>query len=149
MAEQLVPSSEFEGYGDFNPERIAAVFNTRPRLIHFEIIRDPKTREIVRKVPVYEIDIVGPTTFESIAIYLKPDTRTVRVQAFSRPINIAAGMRQNFLIEAGTIPEGSIPTHIAFFEKRVDRLRFTPALFLTANRHTLVLFQRMMIPICI
>ena len=30
MEQQLAPSSEFERYGDFNPDKIAAVFNTRP-----------------------------------------------------------------------------------------------------------------------
>lgn len=87
---------------------------------HFEIIRDPKTGEIAQRVPVYEIDIVSPTTFESVALLLKPDTRTVHVQAFSRPITIHG---EELVIEDGTIPEPRIATNSAWMEKRVDRVK--------------------------
>lgn len=116
MIDALGQSTEFEKYGDFNPNKIAAVFDAKPRLSQYQIKRDSKTGEIMQRVPIYEIDIVDPDTFESLALFLKPDEREVWVRAFSRPVDISTNAQS--LVESGKIPDRSIPTHQAIFEKK-------------------------------
>lgn len=112
------PSPDFEKYGDFNPETIAAVLGTKARLSHFEILTNSQTLKEVRKYPVYAMDIVDPITLESIEIYLKPDIRTVGIVAHSQPIDLIIAMRQGVVppIQLDTIPQGAFPTHTVELE---------------------------------
>lgn len=107
------PPPDSERYGDFNPDAIAAVFGTKARLSHFEVLENPQTLEEVRKYPVYTMDIVDPTTFETIQIFLKPDIRTVGIVAHSQPIDLIIAMRQGsaLSVQLDAIPQGAFSTH--------------------------------------
>lgn len=124
MIERQKPSSsDFERYGDFNPDAIAAVFDTKARLSHFEVLTNSQTLEEVRKYPVYTMDIVDPTTLETIQIFLKPDIRTVGIVAYSQPIDLIIAMRQGSVpsVQLDAIPQGAFPTHTVELEG-VDRV---------------------------
>jgi hypothetical protein len=94
MEIQLVPSAEFEQYGDFNPDKITAFLGTKARLNHFEVLSDPQTHEDVKRYPVYSMGIVNPETLEPIEIFLKPDIRTVTIVAYSQPVDLIIAMGQ-------------------------------------------------------
>ncbi len=118
MEQQKPQLPDTERWGDFNPEKIASLFDSSARLSHYEVLVDTQTQEEAERIPVFQIDIVDPTTLGSITLLIKPDKKTVSTVAHSLPVDLINFIRQGGRppLQLDVIPKGTLPTHIAVLD---------------------------------